>query len=315
MTIMNEVPVLLIGYNRPDKFTSLINSLRISAPKTVLIAIDGPKQNSQDDAFMVNATIETIESIDWTKNIVSRISKQNLGLKQSISSAVSWALSEYGECIVLEDDVVIGKEFIDYAKYSLDKYREARKIFQINGYSQVPLNDLSNLSSNSRISRYPSSCAWATWNDRWNFYDDQLEWAKSVTLSDLKAIVGTNTGAVKWKLNFADALNHRIDSWATRWLASIWSNDGYVISPNRSLVEYRGRNSGTHTRTIPKWNEPSILDLPQAMPDVDNTYPVLDIKAEIWLKDNVYRESVSGVVRGSVASLLLEVIKLRNSIK
>ena len=107
----NEIPVLLLLFNRPDSARGLITKLRESAPKKVLIAIDGPRANSFNDHKMVEEVIEIAETINWTDDITFRIRESNLGLRAAVTDAVTWAMSAHGRAIVLEEDTLPSSDF------------------------------------------------------------------------------------------------------------------------------------------------------------------------------------------------------------
>ena len=43
-----DIPVLVLGYNRPEHIKKLILSLRKVRPKIIYISLDGPKNNLTD---------------------------------------------------------------------------------------------------------------------------------------------------------------------------------------------------------------------------------------------------------------------------
>jgi len=300
---MLEIPILLLGYNRPDRLRNLIRSLAPYSPKLILIAIDGPKQNSLSDLSLVKECQNIISEITWDAKVHTRFRKSNLGLQRAVADAVSWAISSFGCAIVIEDDVTIGQDFIAYMCYSLRYFRDNPEIAHINGYNVVPREHIST-SFSSRISRYPESYAWATWDRSWSHYDPEMTWARSVDLSELAHLLGSYRSALKWKLNFADAASERIDTWAYRWIASIWANNMKVVSPNVNLAAYHGWSGGTHTFRKPAFKEISITDsdfewwLNELKIDYDE-------EADSWLGTKVFRESYRGLAEAAIASLIL----------
>ena len=46
---MRTTPLLLLAYNRPEKVRRLIDRLRPQAPKTLMVAVDGPKPGNPAD--------------------------------------------------------------------------------------------------------------------------------------------------------------------------------------------------------------------------------------------------------------------------
>lgn len=245
---MTIAPVLLLGYNRPEQMAGLIKSLEPHKPKLILVSVDGPRESKPRDAELVKQTQETLSLITWDAQVLTRFRDSNLGLRKAVVDAVNWATDSYGHVVVLEDDVRAGPELLDYMNFNLEHFKLEEKIAHINGYNLVPVEYLSQPSQQSRLSIYPESYAWATWHRAWKKYDDDLTWAKSASIEEIKLRVGTTFGALRWKQNFSDAYHERIDTWAYRWLASMWEHNLLMISPNRNISNYKGSLDGTHTR-------------------------------------------------------------------
>ena len=300
-------PVLLLGYNRPEQMRGLIQSLSPFQPKVILLAIDGPNQNRSNDPELVRQTQETINQVAWNAEIITRYRESNLGLRRAVVDAVTWANSEYGRVIVLEDDVRAGPQLLDFLNHNLDKYENQNEVAHINGYNLVPIDHINKPDEASRMSIYPESYAWATWDRAWKNYDDDLTWAKSASINEIKKIVGSTTGALRWKQNFNDAAAERIDTWAYRWLASMWAKNLKIISPNQNIAQYFGFENGTHTRRQIEWRELEIESLPTNDRSLGENQ--VDELADVWLGKNVFKETKIGVIEGQVITLLLSMIK------
>ena len=284
----------------------LIRSLAAIKPKLILLSVDGPKMNRLKDAELVRQTQEMVNEVTWHAEIRTHFRESNLGLRKAVVDAVTWANSEYGRVIVLEDDLRAGRQLLDFLNYNLIRYENEIDIAHINGYNLVPNGHITNPSAASRLSIYPESYAWATWARAWAKYDDEMSWAKNVSISELKIICGSTIGALRWKQNFSDAAAGRIDTWAYRWLATIWENNFKVISPNQNISKYKGWENGTHTFIKVKYQEPEIGIL---RIDQSDSNKRIDELADNWLKQKVFLESAHGVARGIVISWLLKIRK------
>jgi len=307
---MNEIPVLLLGYNRPDKLRQLISEISATKPPIVLIGIDGPSPFRKLDNDLVRQTEAVVESIDWNAKIQTRFRATNLGLRLAVTDSVSWAISEYGKVIVLEDDCKPGRQFISFASHMLNVFEHVDDVAHINGYNIVPPKNLSHPDLSIRLTRFPESYAWATWDRAWSHYDDSLEWALNCPLEELVAITGTIVSALRWRLTFRDAQRGRIDTWAYRWLATMWSHQWKMIAPNVNLVQYDGFSGGTHTLRNAKWSELPLGDI-----NLENAADLLeeatqDSEADKWLGKLLFGESIRGFFEGIAASCAMETIRL-----
>ena len=288
----------------------LIQSLAPLKPKLILLAVDGPRMNRANDAELVRQTQELASEITWDTEIRTRFRDSNLGLRRAVVDAVTWANGEYGRVIVLEDDVRVGPQLLDFLKYNLVVHEANPKIAHINGYNLVPEERLCHPDYASRLSVYPESYAWATWDRAWQKYDDDMIWAKNASLGDIKKICGSTAGALRWKLNFSDASAERIDTWAYRWIASMWANNLRIVSPNRNISQYKGFQGGTHTRRQMKWSELEIEQLPISEGEIN--YIGVDKLADRWLARNIFKSTLLGIIGGIITSTVLTIIKKKN---
>ena len=300
---MRQTPLLILAYNRPDRVRGLIDRLRPLAPAQVMVVVDGPKPGNAADAAKVAAVQSSVAGIDWATKVETRFRPVNVGLRASVVDAVSWATSEYGQVIVVEEDVLPGPDFLPYAEHMLDHYREDERIAHISGYNVVPPGRLSRATEHSRLTVYPESIAWATWERAWQHYDDDLTWALECSLDDLIAITGSRSAALRWKLNFRDAAAGRISTWAYRWIASMWSRGALTLSPNHNLVTYAGQQGGTHTLMSPPWEElPLYGGSREAL--LSNAAHV-DASADDWVNRTVFSGTPLGVAKGAAISAAL----------
>jgi hypothetical protein len=307
-----SAPVLLLGFNRPDRLIGLVDSLRLSAPETVRIAVDGPRQNRPGEAELVRQCLAVVEQIDWTDDVEILERATNLGLERAIPDAVSWVLRSHEAVIVIEDDVTIGDQFVDFAQSMLSQFADDESVMHVSGYNVVPTNSLTQPGEPIRLSRIPESFAWATWRRAWAHYDPDLTWARSCTISDLDRLTGSRWAAMRWRQNFRLAEHRLISTWAYRWIASMWSQGGWCISPNTNLITYRGYSGGTHTRRKARWQELPIghLSVSDWSTGTPGTRPQVDSTAERFLHTTVFNANPLGVALGPAERTAL---KLANS--
>ena len=301
--------MLLLGYNRPDKVRQAIAAIASSAPEVVLFAVDGPKAHIFDDAQRVQETQKAIDSINWNCKIQTRFRESNLGLKSAIVDSVSWAISEFDRVIVIEDDAIPGPQLINYASTMLDYYETDLQVAHVNGYNMVPSKHLERPNDHSRLSRFPESYAWATWGRAWCKYDDSLTWALDTSLKELSAATGSYLGAIRWKQIFNDAASGRIDTWAVRWLATMWSQNWKMVAPNRNITNYSGWNGGTHTIRKPKWTEVPIEFLDFTNFKHQEFIIQRDFGADDWRARAEFGETIFGVCEGVLASGAMEIMR------
>ncbi len=313
MITVRETPVVILGYNRAGKVERLIERLAEIKPRNVIFSVDGPKPHIAGDAEKVDAVRALVERITWTPHVETRFREVNAGLQIAVTDAVTHAVNTFGQVVVLEEDTLPGHDWLPYANEMLERYRDEERIAHISGYNVVPPTHLTQGARGSRLSRYPESIAWATWDRAWAQYDPTLEWARNVSVSDLARITGSRMGALRWKQNFADAAAGRISTWAYRWIASMWAHDRFVLSPNANLVTYAGYDEGTHTVMKAPWDELPLFD--GARDELTSGEPQFDERCDAWLAKTVFAESAYGVARGVAITAVLEARKRQRARK
>ena len=304
---MRDTPVVVIAYNRPDKVRRLIARLEGLRPSNIIFAVDGPKMGKPADAEKVAEVQSLVNNFTWTDKVETRFRPTNLGLRAAVTDVVSHAVSQHGQAIIMEEDTLPGKNWFPYAQEMLTRYRGESSIEHISGYNLVPEKFQTNLGYGSRLTRYPESIAWATWDRAWEKFDGSLEWAMNASTHELSKIVGSTAGALRWKQNFADAEAGRISTWAYRWIASMWSRGSYVLSPNQNLVTYAGYDEGTNSFMKAPWSELELFEgnLKISTAGVSEFDPV----ADEWVGKKVFAETPYGVARGLGISGVLEIRK------
>ena len=79
----NEIPVLLIIFNRPGHFERLLDQLKLIKPKKIYIAGDGPRNGHASDVHSVNETRQKLKLINWTCEIKTLFQKKKPRMSKS----------------------------------------------------------------------------------------------------------------------------------------------------------------------------------------------------------------------------------------
>ena len=60
-----EVPVLLIGFNRPEIIQQSFEQIRKAKPEKLYVAVDGPRNEVIEDVDLINKVKGIVQDIDW----------------------------------------------------------------------------------------------------------------------------------------------------------------------------------------------------------------------------------------------------------
>lgn len=125
------IAIIVVGYTRPFETRRLVNSI-IDAQYDndtvdLIVSIDkGPKQQE---------VCEVCENLKWTHGSYQVIKRENrLGLRPHILLCGEMT-EKYDGVIVLEDDLVVSKNFYRYAKQAMDFFEHDDRVAQISLYS------------------------------------------------------------------------------------------------------------------------------------------------------------------------------------
>ena len=136
-------PVCLFVYGRLDLTKKTVEALKknyLSKHTILYIFSDGFKnENDKPDVLAVR---NYIKSIIGFKKIVIFSSKINQGLSKSIIKGISKVINIHKKVIVLEDDLVTSKNFLDFMNLSLNFYEDFKKISSISGFSPAAYTNI-----------------------------------------------------------------------------------------------------------------------------------------------------------------------------
>ena len=107
-------PIIIFVYKRDIQKTinSLLNN-NISKDSDLYIFSDGNKNN--EDLIDVELVRKKIKLIEGFKSLTIIESDKNKGLANSIIAGVSKIINKYGKVIVVEDDLIVSNDFLQYS--------------------------------------------------------------------------------------------------------------------------------------------------------------------------------------------------------
>lgn len=283
-----DFAILILGYKRPKLLENLLRTCG---------KFDLPIFISIDEAPLSDLTAKSY--VQACKNIASQYSELIADLRVpdfheggfiGVVNAISWGFSKTDKLIIIEDDISPTIDFIRFAMNSLVKYESNKKIGSIGGTNLVPKSYIKNNEQPFRLSAYPTSWGWATWNDRWNdFLEDLKEFPNTIEFpSDYP-----NTAKKKyWKSIFKSTALNGYDIYDYRWIYSNWKRGRLAIIPNKNLVLNLGFNmkEATFTKGENPWWLPSqteIIDDPYIESNIDYR----DVSADNWMDRYHFRNT------------------------
>ncbi len=243
---MSTAPIILFVYNRPDHTLSTLKALEnnnLASESELFIYADAAK-NEQSKAAVEH--VREIINRNWRfKSVTLTLRESNCGLAANVIDGVTKIVEQYGQVIVLEDDLVTSPFALEYFNDALELYRHQDQVMQISGYG-YPVKDIETLPE-TFFFRVANSWGWATWDRAWNHFNSDIN-----ALTDNFTAEQIHQFSIEGKENFWKQVKEfkagKINSWAIRWYASVFKNNGLVLYPRNSLTQNIGNDgSGTHT--------------------------------------------------------------------
>lgn len=236
------IPVAVFTYNRPEHTKCALAALancRRSEECIYFLYSDDAK--TEDARAAVDATREVLH--DWARSHDAQVIERrgNWGLAKSVVSGVSDLCGRYGQVIVLEDDLIVSPDFLDYMIESLEKYADCDQVMQIGGFTIAPPKGLA---TDAFFLPVTSTWGWATWQRAWQHFSwEPADYEVAKLDRDWSDLFNLN-GAWTFSSMLEDRLAGRNDSWGILWWYAVSRHRGLVLYPAQSMV-WNGGFDGT----------------------------------------------------------------------
>jgi len=239
-------PIIIFTYNRLYDIQETISKLKdnfLSKDSEIFIFSDYAKK--EKDIESVNKVREFLYTIDGFKTITIIERKENYGLARNIIEGVTEIINKYEKVIVLEDDLITSKNFLNYMNDTLEFYKNDDSIFAVSGFCW-DLPSLKNLDDDIFIAYRPASWGWATWKNQWENIDWNIKDYETF-LKDKIAIKKFNRGGMDMTRMLRHFKEGKNNSWAIRWAYAMSKQNKYCIYPKLSKVQNIGfGDTATH---------------------------------------------------------------------
>jgi len=235
-------------YNRPEHTRITINKLinnNSSKKYEIYIFADAPKK--LNDKLNVQKVRNFLKEIKHFKKIKIIKRKKNLGLSRSLRQGLDYLFSFNDKVIIIEDDNLTNRYFLDYMSGALNYYENEHYIGSVSGYSftdQLP-NDYK---KNMYLGYRHSSWGWGTWKHVWKEINWDKRWinnrAKRKNFRKLFNIGGNDMYHI-----LLEQIKGNIDSWSIIFDLNCFILKKFCACPKKSLVQNIGFDgSGVHCK-------------------------------------------------------------------
>lgn len=241
-----KLPILvLFCYNRLGHLKNTISALKKNynfENYNLIIFSDGPK-NKIDDKKIRNVR----NYLSTLKNSKIKIvkNKKNLGLKKNVITQLNKVFMKYQSAIIIEDDILTNKFFLNYMTDALFYFKNKKKIGSISAYTPINKFQMKKFDSDLYYTKRHFSWGWGTWSNRWNkFIFDENIIKKKINNTNIKKFGDIGNDLPKL-LDLS--LKNLISSWSIFFDFNCMIKNLLCVCPKYSLVKNLGfEGSGTH---------------------------------------------------------------------
>lgn len=238
-----STPVLIVAYSRQENVVRLIKNLHVQGVKNVYLAIDGSKNGNAELQSKIESSALSladqlgIEIIIWKRDV-------NLGPAVSVITAIDWFFENVNAGIILEDDLFLSSDAVQFFQGSLESFQYAENIFMVTGS-----NYFENVTSQLDLvtTHYPVIWGWATWADRWRDYRTSLNRIHRVRVR------GSFSEQWFWKIGARRCLDGIKDAWDIPLATYQLSVGKMTILPPVNLISNRGADDFAGNTHIDEW--------------------------------------------------------------
>lgn len=241
MMELKKLPVLLIGYSRPEGIERLVTQLHSQGVRNFYVAIDGAKENQLNQKTKFLSLFERFKVTFPDSFFKYWIRDCNLGCAISVITAIDWLFKYENVGLILEDDLEVS---IDLVGYSVRAFEILEEDPSIDMFTGTKLNQEGYLSTHKMsLASYPIIWGWGTTSVRWN----KLRTIYFIDSSTFKNVDGYARRSF-WKTGLVRSLNRRVDAWDIPLAFAMIASKGKCLVPGSNLISNLGYDDqATHT--------------------------------------------------------------------
>ena len=252
-------PIALFVYNRLQHTKKVIEAIKknhISQRSTIYVFSDF--SDVEFEKNKIKKIRNYLNNLNGFKKIIIVQRKYNLGTSNNIVLGLNQIFKKHDKCIIIEDDIIISKNFLYQMNYFLEKFNKITNIASIEGY-MYPVKFKKSIPDYFFL-KGTGCWGWATWKDRWSHFEKNSEkLINEFTEEDIKNFNLDNTESF-WS-QVIDNHSGRINTWAIFWYATIFKNKGLCMNPFYSYVKNIGFDgSGTHKNFNKIFQDSQVLN-------------------------------------------------------
>jgi hypothetical protein len=276
------IPVLIVGYLRPENIAKILDS--INPERSIYVFID----HSAIDPVKNEQVHLTALSFGETRSLTVHKTDSNLGVGKAIPAAISWVF-EREECvIVLEDDCIPNEFMFEYFEKNITLLNSENIILS----ARAPYVAPQNVMNKNGKSSYPLTNAWAIRKEEWNHFLDSSN-SRFPLAEFLKGLLLNPRNFLSLNYFFAATIRARnglLKAWDVEMSLYFLSHGKKCLLPNHSCVTILGVDAvASNTRAGGKNTSEVYLAASRLSPSSDWDFSkIFQLKIDGQIARNIY---------------------------
>ena len=235
-----KIPILIVSYARPHGVARILAELSNYDGK-IYISVDGAKSSKNNKSEEEFKKVVQEFSINFKNmDIDLSIRPVNVGAAVNVVTSIDHCFEQEKNLIILEDDLVISQDFLDFVNLILPKVSDKNNIKMITG-----TNSFSNEGASPSLywTTYPIVWGWATTKKKWQDLREAI-FEKNFSRENFGSISSYHyfkTGKIR-------SLKGLIDAWDLPLAGTFHSKSWVCLIPPKNLISNIGFDkNATHT--------------------------------------------------------------------
>jgi len=255
-------PIYIAACRRPGHLAQLVESLTLNplAKESELhIVVGAPKNPSE--FHLAKETLKVASSFLGFRVLEIHERFELKTGSSLIDYCVRDAFKSHEKVIVLEDDLLVRNDFLQYMNSALDKYRHDHNVGQISAWNFGLMQK--DCPQQTYFFPNTTSWGWGTWKRAWDDRED-LESNYKWVVEKSHRLKKFNHGGTYNDIGMIEAIRTRnYDAWDAAWALDCCRKGRLVLYPNSSLILNNGFDgSGLNFKKSFKWND-AFTEYPQ----------------------------------------------------
>jgi len=157
--LQGRIPIAMPAYNRDQYLVETLAALRECRDLDRFFIVTGEEPGCP-------GTKALFDAVDWMP-IVRNIHPERLGCNGNVLGVADRACTMADRFVLLEDDLVPGKDFLSYLLWGLDRFRGDPSVFGLTGCFRGSVVPEERLRTEAHFADWFTGWGWASWRDRW----------------------------------------------------------------------------------------------------------------------------------------------------